>query len=76
MQSELVACIFGYSLSYHVLLHLIIQEQAQQHAITIIAMEEKLLSMMKTCKVLQEENQTVNAQLESKVTMSTAEIRS
>ena len=52
-----------------------LQEQAQQHAFTIVALEEKLLSLMKTYKDLQEENKTLTDNLERKEMINTAETR-
>ena len=43
----------------------LLQEQAQQYALTVVAMEEKLSNLMESHKALKTENETLKAQLTS-----------
>ena len=52
------------------------KEQAQQYALTIVALEEKLLKLMETSKTLQVENQSLTKHLEDATTSSTLTIQS
>ncbi len=53
-----------------------VKEQAQQYALTIVAMEEKLLKLMETCKTLQADNQSLTKQLEGITISNSFEIKS
>lgn len=48
-----------------------LQEQAQQYALTIVALEEKLLRIMESCKTVQSDNQNLKENLESTTTAAT-----
>lgn len=53
----------------------VLQEQAQQYALTIVAMEDKLLNLIESYKALQTENQTLKAQVDSASAANTEDIK-